>query len=59
MQFTERLREGIRAAAIARHGRGKHIYLIRFHYVPAGGCDTHPPAHSDRVTRRDRMKNNR
>ena len=22
---------------IARHGRGKNIYLIRFHYLPPGG----------------------
>ncbi|HEY7447594.1 MAG TPA: ASCH domain-containing protein [Vicinamibacterales bacterium] len=21
---------------IAKHGRGNHVYLIRFHYVPAG-----------------------
>jgi hypothetical protein len=25
---------------IARHGRGEHVYLIRFHYLPAGGWDT-------------------
>jgi hypothetical protein len=25
---------------IARHGRGKNVYLIRFHYLPAGGWDT-------------------
>ena len=25
--------------AIARHGRGDHIYLIRFHYLPPGGWD--------------------
>ena len=24
---------------IARHGRGDNVYLIRFHYVPAGGWD--------------------
>lgn len=24
---------------IARHGRGDHIYLIRFHYVPPGAWD--------------------
>jgi hypothetical protein len=24
---------------IARHGRGEHIYLIRFHYVPPGGWE--------------------
>lgn len=23
----------------ARHGRGDNIYLIRFHYLPAGGWD--------------------
>jgi hypothetical protein len=25
---------------IARHGRGKKVYLIRFHYLPPGGWDT-------------------
>jgi hypothetical protein len=29
---------------IARHGRGTNVYLIRFHYLPAGGWDTTPPA---------------
>jgi hypothetical protein len=24
---------------IAKHGRGNNIYLIRFHYLPAGGWD--------------------
>jgi hypothetical protein len=24
---------------IARHGRGNHAYLIRFHYLPPGGWD--------------------
>ena len=28
---------------IARHGRGDNIYLIRFHYVPAGGWDVSRP----------------
>ena len=23
----------------ARHGAGRNVYLIRFHYVPAGGWD--------------------
>lgn len=23
----------------ARHGRGRHVYLIRFHYLPPGGWD--------------------
>jgi len=26
--------------AIAKHGRGDNVYLIRFHYVPPGGWDT-------------------
>ena len=25
---------------IARHGRGDKVYLIRFHYLPAGAWDT-------------------
>jgi hypothetical protein len=25
---------------IARHGRGRNVYLIRFHYLPAGAWDT-------------------
>jgi hypothetical protein len=24
----------------ARHGRGRNVYLIRFHYLPAGAWDT-------------------
>ena len=28
---------------IARHGKGDNIYLVRFHYLPAGGWDTRPP----------------
>jgi hypothetical protein len=26
--------------SVARHGGGKHVYLVRFHYVPPGGWDT-------------------
>jgi len=26
--------------SIARHGRGDHVYLIRFHYLPPGAWDT-------------------
>lgn len=26
--------------AIARHGAGDHVYLVRFHYQPAGAWDT-------------------
>jgi len=25
---------------VARHGRGRNVYLIRFHYLPPGGWDT-------------------
>ena len=25
--------------ATARHGRGDHVYLVRFHYLPPGGWD--------------------
>jgi hypothetical protein len=27
---------------IARHGRGRNVYLIRFHYLPPGAWDTPP-----------------
>jgi hypothetical protein len=27
---------------VARHGRGDNIYLIRFHYLPAGAWDVSP-----------------
>ena len=23
--------------AVARHGRGENVYLVRFHYLPPGG----------------------
>jgi hypothetical protein len=26
--------------AIAKHGRGNNVYLIRFHYLPPGAWDT-------------------
>ena len=26
--------------AMAKHGRGNKVFLIRFHYLPAGGWDT-------------------
>ncbi|HEX5111185.1 MAG TPA: hypothetical protein VFV95_22185 [Vicinamibacterales bacterium] len=39
--------------AIAQHGRGEHIYLIRFHYIPPGGWSTAAPARGGRkITRR-------
>ena len=25
--------------AVARHGRGDNVYLVRFHYLPPGGWD--------------------
>jgi hypothetical protein len=25
--------------ATAKHGPGESLYLIRFHYLPPGGCD--------------------
>lgn len=25
--------------AVARHGRGRNVYLIRFHYLPPGGWE--------------------
>jgi hypothetical protein len=25
---------------IAKHGRGRNVYLIRFHYLPPGAWDT-------------------
>ena len=31
---------------IAKHGRGDHVYLIRFHYLPPGGWDTPERKHS-------------
>jgi hypothetical protein len=28
---------------IARHGSGRNVYLIRFHYIPPGGWDVRRP----------------
>ena len=25
---------------VAKHGRGRNVYLVRFHYLPPGGWDT-------------------
>jgi hypothetical protein len=33
---------------IARHGRGDNVYLIRFHYLPAGAWDAPRPGHRHR-----------
>jgi hypothetical protein len=30
---------------MARHGSGDKVYLIRFHYLPAGAWDTPRPGH--------------
>jgi hypothetical protein len=29
--------------AMAKHGKGSNVYLIRFHYLPPGGWDTPRP----------------
>jgi hypothetical protein len=34
--------------AIARHGSGDNIYLIRFHYLPPGGWDLRTPSSKGR-----------
>lgn len=36
----------------ARHGRGQKVYLIRFHYLPPGACDT-PPAAAKSISNSD------
>jgi hypothetical protein len=43
---------------IARHGPGDNVYLIRFHYLPAGGWDTPnaPDLHRMQGTRTARSK---
>lgn len=28
---------------VARHGRGRNMYLVRFHYLPPGGWDAPVP----------------
>ena len=35
---------------VAKHGRGHHVYLIRFHYLPPGAWDR-PPSGVDGVER--------
>jgi hypothetical protein len=34
---------------IAKHGSGKNVYLIRFHYLPPGAWDTPTWTHRDRI----------
>ena len=41
--------------AVAKHGGGKNVYLIRFHYLAPGAWDT-PPSGVDRVERAWRRK---
>jgi hypothetical protein len=38
---------------VARHGRGDNVYLIRFHYLPAGAWDV-PKLSRDLTARRSR-----
>jgi hypothetical protein len=34
---------------IAKHGSGENVYLIRFHYLPAGAWDTSTSTHRHRL----------
>jgi len=34
---------------VAKHGRGRNVYLIRFHYLPPGAWDTPDRRRSRRV----------
>jgi hypothetical protein len=38
--------------AIAKHGPGENVYLIRFHYLPPGGWDTPARTPPRRASRR-------
>jgi hypothetical protein len=40
----------------ARHGRGNEVYLIRFHYLPAGAWDTPRAIGRKRVSPRNRRR---
>lgn len=31
---------------VARHGKGRNVYLVRFHYLPPGAWDTPKPRRS-------------
>jgi hypothetical protein len=31
---------------VAKHGKGERIYLVRFHYIPPGGCSHRGSARS-------------
>ena len=41
---------------IARHGRGEHIYLIRFHYLAPGAWDTSRPGRATEPRREPRRR---
>ena len=41
--------------SVAKHGSGKNVYLIRFHYLPPGAWDT-PPSGVDWVEKAWRRK---
>ncbi len=32
---------------VARHGHGRNVYLVRFHYLPPGGWDTRTEDRND------------
>ena len=41
--------EGVKELlAVAQHGPGRNVYLIRFHYLPPGAWDTAPRQRSRR-----------
>ena len=38
--------------AVAKHGRGENVYLIRFHYLPPGGWEPERASSRPRRSRR-------
>ena len=47
---------------MAKHGRGENVYLIRFHYLPAGAWDTPvvtPRAREKSIVPRPRVRTNK
>jgi hypothetical protein len=42
--------------SVAKHGRGNKVYLIRFHYLPAGAWEAQAPSGVDWVERAWRRK---
>jgi len=42
--------------SVAKHGHGKNVYLIRFHYLPPGAWETQGPSGGDWVERAWRRK---